>query len=651
MGRTYAPVMRPPRLAAILAGAVALTLLSAIPAATADEVDPPGSISGTVGPFDANAEVVLERVDSPGKRYAYSDGTTYTFDDVQPGRYRVAFFARSSGYAWEYFPGVARASEARVVTVKAGQAVTGVDAELERAGGISGTVSFTSTSSLLNRPPRMVPYYLDGDAWVPVPSYVTDGTISTPPFEGADSPAQYRLGNLPAGSYRLRYTTTVGHAGTASGFLGGTDEAASSTPVEVSTDRVTTVDMTPRRGGTVRGRVVDSAGRPLAGVGVEAYSRVADTWVFRSNRVITDPAGRYEIFPLDSEDYYLEIQPPDGYDESYSGGVQRDHRIPYNRPSIPADATPVRAFATRVVEAPDEVVQEMGRLDGTVRDQIDARGVPGLRVTAQRLTLVEGGGRIRLDHGLTTSTDDEGRYSFGQLAQGHYKVTVADPQGLYNPETYQGEGSTLLLASDYWSGFTRVVSERSTVADLQTAAPEPSMSDETPVVGQTVRAQAPESVASPDPTWVWRRNGTVVAGRDGASYSVGTADRGARLTAEVVGDRAGRGVVHRSAPTSSVSTVRPSISVTARSTRRGRVVLTIRAKAAGVPTRLVDGRIEVGRVRKGSDRLTTRSMRDGVLTVTLTKQPRGKRTYTARFLASPNRFATSATGRRAISVR
>lgn len=641
--------MRHPRVAAILAGTVVLALLSAAPAATADDADPRGDISGRVGPYQADVSVVAERVDAPGAQYhATSDGTTYTLERLRPGRYRVVFYSRSDGYAWEYYPGTSRQSEARVVTVQDGRTVTGVDATLERAGGISGTVSFRDGSSILNRPPRMVPYYLDGSTWRPVPSQVTDGTISRPPFGGTGSPARYELGGLPPGTYRVFYRTTEGHGGTASGFLGGTDDAASGTPVQVSVGQTTTADITPRRGGTVRGRVLDSAGRPVPGVQVEAYSRDDDGWYSRNNRVITDAAGRYEIFPLDTEDYYLELQPPEGYDDSFSGGVQRDPQNPF---TFSEQASPVRAAAARVTEAPDEVVLEMGELGGTIRDRIDARGVPGLLVTAQRLTQVAGGGRIRLDNGRTASTDEEGRYSFGPLAQGFYKVTVADPQGLYHPETYQGEGSTLLLASDYWSGFTRVVSDRSTVADLQTVAPGPSLSDETPVVGQTVRAQAPESVTSPEPTWVWRRNGTVVAGRDGATYAVGTADRGARLTAEVVGDRAGRGVVHRSAPTSSVSTVRPSVSVTARSTRRGRVVLTIRAKAAGVPTRLVDGRIEVGRVRKGSDRLTTRSMRDGVLTVTLTKQPRGKRTYTARFLASPNRFATSTTSRRAISVR
>lgn len=643
--------MRHPRVAAILAGTVVLALLSAAPAATADDADPRGDISGRVGPYQADVSVVAERVDAPGARYhATSDGTTYTLERLRPGRYRVVFYSRSDGYAWEYYPGTSRQSEARVVTVQDGRTVTGVDATLELAGGISGTVSFPDSSSILNRPPRMVPYYLDGSTWRPVPSQVTDGTISRPPFGGTGSPARYELGGLPPGTYRVFYRTTEGHGGTASGFLGETDDAASGTPVQVSVGQTTTADITPRRGGTVRGRVLDSAGRPVPGVQVEAYSRDDDSWYSRNNRAFTDAAGRYEIFPLDTEDYYLELQPPEGYDLSYSGGVQRDARRPFDVPSVPPGSVPVPARAGRTVQAPDEVVLELGRLEGTVRDSIDGSGVSGIMVTARRLVQVRPPNGLTMSSRVGATTDAAGRYSFGAVAQGYYEVRMSDPDGVYSDELYVGEGSVQAVGSSYLSGIARVVSERTTEADMRSYPSPAALSDDTPVVGQTISAEPPRASASPDPTWVWRRNGTVVAGRDGASYSVGTADRGARLTAEVVGDRAGRGVVHRSAPTSSVSTVRPSVSVTARSTRRGRVVLTIRAKAAGVPTRLVDGRIEVGRVRKGSDRLTTRSMRDGVLTVTLMKQPRGKRTYTARFLASPNRFATSATSRRAISV-
>lgn len=639
------------------ASIVALALLTASPS-DADPIGPTrGEISGTAFNVDPdlfnNSYVSADRVGaSPDKkRYDvdYLDGR-YAMDDLLPGDYRVRFHDTEGTRAWEWYPGTRDMSKATVFRVRAGKSIKNVDFSLEEGGHIAGQINLPGSTDYAAANAYVTAYYLDGDTWKPVPSEAAVSSIRGGP--------SFRIGGLATGTYRLRWESSEGFRGTSSDFLGGTSDAATATPVHVVAGETQAVDFTPRMGGVLRGRVVDADGQPVPGADVFAAKprpNEPTTWMYWDRDIETDVDGRYEIPRLDSGDYAVLIRPREPFQSVWSGGAVKD----FTKPSAksdgpPPDVTLVHVEAAHTTTWQDEVVQRGGTLEGTVRDQ-NGLPVEGMEVVART-----GGGyifdEITYFDGprLTRTTDAEGHYSFGELVRRPYKLEFRDPSGAYsNPDyrTWEYSGGD---PARWFDGVIVNAGERR-VIDIQAYAYPPGVSDSSPVVGQSLKADlrvAGTSLASdPSAVWRWERDGEPIPGADGPSYRTTPTDRGARLTTTVTSPRNGRPVLHTSRATSAVAVSRPSLKVSASSSRKGRVTLTVKASSSGLSADVLDGRISVGRVRSGRDHLTTRTMSDGSLAVTLTGQPKGRRTYSVQFLAAADRYKASSTVKKKVVVR
>lgn len=173
------------------------------------------------------------------------------------------------------------------------------------------------------------------------------------------------------------------------GFLMGVSE-----PFRIEPER-TEILLPLERGGSVAGRVVDSAGRPAADAVVSVQCQLDDDEFESWSRAVTDRDGRFRIECL-----------PAGRFDLFATHGDAESRTPVTI-EIAAD------------RASDEVVLELasvGTIEGTIRDH----GVP---IEGVEVRSVEDG----IETELATS-DARGNYRIGGVAVGELRLVIASDE-------------------------------------------------------------------------------------------------------------------------------------------------------------------------------------------------------------------------------
>lgn len=146
-------------------------------------------------------------------------------------------------------------------------------------------------------------------------------------------------------------------------------------------------------------------------------------------------------------------------------------------------------------------------------------------------------------------------------------------------------------------------------------------------------------------TFQWYRGGASIAGATGQSYGITKADVGRRLSVTATASKAGYAAgTASSVETAAVPAVlvppappKPAvkqaaiIAVKAKAGKR-KATITVRIAARGVPSAQIGGRAAV--YLKGR-KLRTAAVRNGRAVLKISKQRKGKRLYTVRYLGSP----------------
>jgi len=239
-----------------------------------------GSISGTVtynGDPVANMNVGVwcESTEAAGcgggGTMTDSDGT-YTISGLMSGTYHVNVHSDASGTA----SGTNYASEEIIVTVTAGQPVTGVDFALTTGGSISGTVTASGTAVANLR----VECWMEngggwGDAWT-----ASDGT--------------YTITGLSTGTYHVEIRASESDM----------NYASEEQVVSVTAGQDTSgVDFSLATGGSISGTVAYSDGSGASDIMVEAHKEMEHGW----GNTWTASDGTYTITGLTSGTYRVEI--------------------------------------------------------------------------------------------------------------------------------------------------------------------------------------------------------------------------------------------------------------------------------------------------------------------------------------------------------
>ena len=354
-----------------------------------------GTITGVVtGAEDAPLQGVSVSAMGAGNwRSAVTDADgRYELTGLAAGDYTISFQPDSfepgsaSGYLREYWDDASNQFDADPVTVGAGAVVTGIDAQLALGGTISGMVAADG------EPLEGVRVSVNGPGW---------GNTTT------DPDGHYELTGLAAGSYTAWFDMPAG-----SPYFDG------SVVVDVSAGATATVDYTPERAASVRGRItVAESGAPVSGAEVTLYG-FGD---YPRATATTDVDGYYSVTPVEAGRYLLEVT-GEGIRTTWSGG------------------SPTRAGATVVsVAAASETVVDVAApagASGVIAGTVSAVTTDGTGPAAGAVV------ELHTEFGELRSTpaDADGEYRFEGLEAGRYAVRFKQTE--WSSRSWWWDGST-----------------------------------------------------------------------------------------------------------------------------------------------------------------------------------------------------------------
>ncbi len=235
----------------------------------------------------------------------------YTVAGLPTGAYHVSFDAEGQNYLTQYYNGHGSAGEANAVAVTVGSTASSINAAMERAGQLSGTVTAAVSKAAL------------GHVQVCATRRVgSGGGCTTTNLAG-----EYRIPGLPGGEY------TVSFNGSAVGYLtqyyNGKSSAGEATAVTITPGATTSgINAALEEGGKISGKVTNAATKAAISA-IEIY--VYDGSGTQVMSAVTKPNGEYVAEGLPAGQYRVEFVSTSGaYEDQY-----------YSAQSSLASATPI----------------------------------------------------------------------------------------------------------------------------------------------------------------------------------------------------------------------------------------------------------------------------------------------------------------------
>lgn len=400
-----------------------------------------GAITGNVltsssAPAAGVYVTALERMYEPEFDFEYYEpigdavtnaSGTYTIPGLPAGSYVVEFWDPTDTWVTEYFDNATHLDEATPVTVTSGLTTPGVNAVLAPASHVTGRVTDPSGLGISD---------IDVTAWV----FDAQWDEWTPWYWSyTDTNGYYDIGGLPAGIYRVEFLDYEGRWQTE--YYDNAPAIEQATSVAVGAEAVVSnIDAVLSAASHIAGRVSDPDGAGIADIDVTAflYDPTEGEWI-PSWGSSTDANGCYDIGGLAAGTYRVEFW---DYRE-YWGTTY------YNTADQIESADDIVVGSSESVSGIDATLFETARISGKV-SSADNRGLEGILVTLLAWDSPKGDWSIQ----TSTSTNWDGRYAFGDLKYGTYRIEFSDPSGIWKTQYYReagtsGEATDIVLSRAY----------------------------------------------------------------------------------------------------------------------------------------------------------------------------------------------------------
>ncbi|HEX7716503.1 MAG TPA: carboxypeptidase-like regulatory domain-containing protein, partial [Marmoricola sp.] len=284
------------------------------------------------------------------------------------------------------------------VHVAAGQAVSGINIEMDQGGTIAGAVTDTGGQPLVGVCATV--YDEDEDGY--------DGGCT-------DATGRYQSVGLPDGSYKVVFEDRDGQH--VRQWFDDAAHAADATPVQVSAGQVTDhIDASMTLGGSISGTVSGAGSAALEGICVSFES--ADAY----ESACTDASGHYRSPGLPTGSYtvhfedYQNVYRDEYYDDVLSVGA----------------ATPVSVTLGDETPGIDAVLARYGQISGVVTAATTGAPLADVCVVA----FDQSGEDVEYDY-----TALDGTYTLGGLSDGSYRVMFGCGFGDWIEQWYDGAAS------------------------------------------------------------------------------------------------------------------------------------------------------------------------------------------------------------------
>jgi hypothetical protein len=469
-----------------------------------------------------------------------------------------------------------RATLACVLSVLGASALPAVAAAA--TGGIKGTVTSAETSKPIENAEACA-YELASETQLKCSKTVANG--------------EYEILGLTDSSYKIRFTaidyTTQWYQDQTSWSSAGTVEVTGN-----ATTPAINAELEESGVGTVKGQVTNASNGQGAG-GVEACATGSES--YRCTE--TNGNGEYTISGLSPGSYSISVYPAETCEEEQGEKLRCQPKSNYIGKSV---STKVKTNKTEIVNV---ALQPGGQISGTVTNaSITHPTIAKIGVCAYKTK----------ESGESFSgcayTNSSGQYTVSGLESGSYKLefdghicTIVKKGEEECPEVYvtqyyhsqpslkKGEAVSVTAGSNT-GAVNESLREAFPATPASTAAPALTG---TPVVGQTLSCS--QGSWSHEPTYLtyqWLRNGTIIAGQTGTTYTLQTVDLGSPITCSVT---AGNGAGASTVASNAVTAPKPIVAAGASASVKGNVAMLKLTCTGGGPC---SGTLKlVARVRQG----------------------------------------------------
>jgi 5-hydroxyisourate hydrolase-like protein (transthyretin family)/uncharacterized protein YegP (UPF0339 family) len=389
-------------------------------------LEPAGNITGTVtGPDGTtpleNIEVIAWQLNAARTTLSrISDVSTDAYGNfdiggLASGTYRVEFQDQSGAYFDECYDNQPDLFFATDILVNAPATTSGINAALDPAGHITGTVTGSDgTTPLQDIDVNAYQWNAANARW----EYINDAST--------DASGNFDIGGLASGTYRVGFQDL--NDTYLSEWYDNQTDLDSATDIVVNAPATTSgINAALEPGGHITGIVTGLDGTtPLQDIGVRAYQWNAanSSWDW-SNGASTDASGNYNIGGLSSGTYRLEFEDWNGtyLGEWYDNQPDRD------------SATDIVVSAPAVTSGINAALDPAGHITGTVTGPNGITPLQGIGVSAYHWNAANS----EWDYVDYATTNVSGNYDLGGLVSGTYRVEFHDGNGTYLGEWYDNQ--------------------------------------------------------------------------------------------------------------------------------------------------------------------------------------------------------------------
>jgi predicted RNA-binding protein with TRAM domain len=385
-----------------------------------------GTISGTVTAASGGAPidgicVTAELGGSGVETQQTAGGGTFALSGLAAGSYVVYFWSSGScvaagSYLNQYYNNETQFGSANLVIVSTGSTVSGVNAALQSAGTITGTVTAASNGDPLSGICITAVDPDSGDSYGGVTT-ASDGT--------------YLFDGLPTGSYAVEFAPGCGNSGTYLGqWYSDQTTAAAANMVTVNAGSTTPfVNAAMLEAGTITGTVTDAiGGGPVAGVCVYITTSYTPPGFYNA---VTASDGTYSIPNLAAGSYRVEFASGCGNPDAWT--VQW-----YNNQSNSGSATLAVVANGSTTSAVNAALIPNSTISGTVTAAIGGAPLVGMCVNETQIT-----GGTSSGYAITQTG---GTYSLTGLSAGTY--TIEFTPGCGNSGNYADQWYDAAISSE-----------------------------------------------------------------------------------------------------------------------------------------------------------------------------------------------------------